>query len=336
MKIDCRYLSAGRTALAALATASVIILPASAQEEGVFLDPQTDDYLVRFLDEGELQETTFYPRTKVDPSVKSKFTLVSEGVIAYRYKIRNARTSKQDLRGIDIYPRHAYETGLVTPPGPWRSVISRDSTVDRYSVGWVYLATAAKNAGLATRGLPPGSQAQFGLRAAALPGIEMMRFQGSAKITMMPGEGPDPESAVGKQLDALERNDFVLRAAATPIISVPSPFDAVAVLGGLQAHIQNELLDMNLVDPVFALQLDRGLQAAIDAAKHGNQVALRAELKALRHELKRAHPELTENEDADEDWGDEDKNTKRPIAKLAAKVLDFDIKYVLKRVGEKD
>ncbi len=126
------------------------------------------------------------------------------------------------------------------------------------------------------------------------------------------------------------------RIVAVPKIPLQEPFDAAQVLASLRTHVNVDVVGLNLIDPVPASELDRGLQAAIEAAKHGNRIALRAELKALRQELKRAHPELTGNEDADEDWGDEDKPIKRPIAKLAAKVLDFDLRYALKRVGERD
>ncbi len=326
-----------RTAIAGALTLlfAATALPVYSQEEGVFLDPQTGDYLVRFIDNGQLQEETFYPSTKIDPSVRSTFGIDERESVTYRYLVRNAKTSRQDLRGIDIYARHAY-VALSPPLNHWRSMVARDPTAGGYFVGWVYLASSAAEEGVSTRGLSPGTEAAlFRVRSSALPGLGVMRFQGSAEITMFSDEGPDPESPVGKQLHVLQKNDFVPRVAAVPKIPVPTPFDAAAVLSSLQTHVKGDIVEMKLIDPVFATQLDRGLQAAIDAAKRGNEVALRGELKALRQELKRAHPDL-ENEDADADWGDGSKTTKRPIAKLAAKVLDFDIKYVLKRVGEKD
>ena len=96
---------------------------------------------------------------------------------------------------------------------------------------------------------------------------------------------------------------------------------------------------MKLIDPTFASQLDRLFQTAIAAAKGGNTVALKGNLKDLRQMLKREHADVDKE---DEDWDKEDdgkgkeKDKSRQIDKLAAKVLDFDLKYIQKRLGHNE
>jgi hypothetical protein len=93
---------------------------------------------------------------------------------------------------------------------------------------------------------------------------------------------------------------------------------------------------MQLIDPNLLAAIDRGLTQAIAAAQGGNTPSLLHELKNLRKLLKQEHADVDKD---DGDWNDDDKRktAKHQIDKLAAQVLDFDLKYVEKRVkGEKD
>ena len=81
--------------------------------------------------------------------------------------------------------------------------------------------------------------------------------------------------------------------------------------------------------------IDRSLTQAIAAAQSGNTPSLLHEIKNLRQLLKQEHADVDQDNDGDDD--DKEKKPKPRIAKLAAKVLDFDLKYVEKRVkGDKD
>jgi hypothetical protein len=127
-----------------------------------------------------------------------------------------------------------------------------------------------------------------------------------------------------------------------PRIPNPAPFDAATVLTGVQRHIKDDLVGMKFVEPAFADKLDQGLTSAIEAAKGGNTEALRGELKKLRHLLKGFgepeddnHAAARKDKEGDQDPPEDRIRTKdwpHPIAKLAARVLDFDLKYVEKRV----
>lgn len=162
-----------------------------------------------------------------------------------------------------------------------------------------------------------------------------MSLTGSAPITEFPDDGPDYTSAVGIAYHKLRQNDFVPRVVATPRIAVPTPFDAAVVLAGIQQHIKTDMLSMQLVDAVFISQLDPWFASAIDAAKRNNNEGLRHAIKELRRLLKQEHADVDKDDDRDDD--DKEKKVKSRIDKLAARVLDFDFKYLEKRVkGNKD
>jgi hypothetical protein len=161
---------------------------------------------------------------------------------------------------------------------------------------------------------------------------------GNARPTTWLGHMPPIDTPVGRQVAFLESMNHVDQLAAAPKIQVPNPFDASVVLTNIQSHLDRELVVMKLVDPSLAGQLDRMLQAAITAAKGGNTEALKSNLKEIRQLLK--------SELGGMDKEDDDKNDDKDIAKdnekenvkdkmLAAKVLDFDLKYIQRRLGEK-
>lgn len=97
------------------------------------------------------------------------------------------------------------------------------------------------------------------------------------------------------------------------------------------------MASMQLIDPVLLGLIDRGLAQAIAAAQGGNTISLLHEIKNLRKILKQEHADMDKDDNGGQDNDDKEKKTNSPIDKLAARVLDFDLKYVEKRVkGEKD
>lgn len=310
--------------------------PAKAQEESFVIDPNTGDYHIRYKSvyDGDLVEVTFVPATKIDPAFISKFKINDQSNIVYRYKVRNGEKSKQSLVTLVLDASNVYHKSQVTPKG-WDGSSVPDYGGNGYTVGWSY-----DNLSTETSGIRPGqSQSGFGIESSDLPGIGTVRLNGNTPIQGFPDPGPDPESSVGKQFNELHSKNFVLRPAAVPLIPVPNPFDAAAVLTSMQKHINQDLVTMNLIDPSFASQLDRLFRTAISAAKGGNTVALKGNLKDLRHMLKREHADVDQDDEdggKDNDGKDKEKDKSRLIDKLAAKVLDFDLKYIQKRLGHND
>jgi len=319
---------------ALLCLATVFTLTASAQDESIVLDPDTGNYIIIFrstFPTRELHRVVFVPATKIDPSVKSKFKQTGEQNISYEYKVKNGPNSKQPLIGLDLIVSKAVRASQVAPKG-WFASMGPNNVDARTRVGWTYEGLKED----ASAGLHPGTtQSGFSVDSPDLPGVDVVRLNGASPVFGVPDEGPGMDSEVGKQLNRLTANDFVLRNAAVPRIPNPTPFNAVVVLGGIQKHVKDDMASMQLIDPSLLGLIDRGLTQAIAAAQIGNTSSLLNEIKNLRKLLKQEHADVDQDNDSDDD--DKEKQPKPRIAKLAAKVLDFDLKYVEKRVkGDKD
>jgi len=99
-----------------------------------------------------------------------------------------------------------------------------------------------------------------------------------------------------------------------------------------------------LADSAFATQLDGHIQSAADAYRNNQPEAARDHIEILFDMIRREHKGLDHEEDEEsedkrgEKDGDRKASTQRAlIDRLAARVLDFDLKYVLKRTRkEKD
>lgn len=317
-----------------LCLGAAFALPASAQDESIVLDPDTGNYIVIFrstFPSRELHRVVFVPATKIDPTVQSAFKLTKKQNIRYEYKVKNGSNSRQPLIALRLIASTVDKTSQVTPKGWFANVVP--NFVDaRTRVNWDYEELKEDN----SAGLQPGrSQSGFSIESPDLPGVDVVHLNGATPVFGVPDEGPAMDSEVGKQLNRLTANDFVSRNAAVPRIPTGQPFDPVVTLTGIQKHLNQDLVSMKLVDPVFASQLDRSLQAALDAAKLNNTKALKDHLKDLRRVLKKEHDDVDKKDD---DKEDEDGKSKKSgsIDKLAARVLDFDIKYVEKRLDGKN
>jgi len=308
----------------------------NAQEETIVLDPSTGNYIINYrgldLDTGAepWRRAIFVPATKIDPVVKSKFKLNDQGLVVYHYKVKNESNSQQALSGFRALVSQAIRTSQAIPQG-WRGSVIPDRNTKNIRLNWSYSRQQAGD------GLKPGaSQSGFSVESNDLPGIGMLRLRGATPTLAFPDEGPNQE--LSDKLDELSSpdNDSVPRLAAIPHIPNPTPFNAMVVLGGIQKHVKDDMASMQLIDPILLASIDRGLTQAIAAAQGGNTPSLLHELKNLRKLLKQEHADVDKD---DGDWNDDDKRktAKHQIDKLAAQVLDFDLKYVEKRVkGEKD
>ena len=140
----------------------------------------------------------------------------------------------------------------------------------------------------------------------------------------------DPTLDVAKQFHALEHNDFVPRNAAVPTIAVPSPFNAAVLLDRIRSHVAT-WPGKQLLDPAYAAQLDRYMVAAAEAYRLNNTKAGREHIKKIRELLEHEHKYLDHDEEDNDDTAEHKAATRLTIDRLAARVLDFDLRYVLKR-----
>ena len=338
--------------------------------EGIEFDPVSGNYAITYWEEisdsagndlSGLSKATFEPATKIDPAVRSLFKLNQNWQLTYRYRLSNGYKSKQMLVRFIFEPvsditanrplsnsmdssfrgkQEVFEDmtagieSLSTPPG-WdgAAVASEEGGV---KISWIY----AQNNYDVTKGLKPGaSQNGFGFISQDLPGIGMAKLQGNVKVygLKFSGEGLDPTSDIGMQALQLEKNNFVPRNAAVPTIPVPDPFDAAVLLERIQTHMHT-WINKQLLDASFSSQLDRNFQSAISAYRLNQPEVGKKEIKTMRKMLKNEHADADKEDDDDRGAkGDDDKTKSVLIDKLAARVLDFDLKYVIKRMGgEKD
>ncbi len=135
---------------------------------------------------------------------------------------------------------------------------------------------------------------------------------------------------MGDQLAKLAQNDFVPRKAAVPAIAVPTPFDAAVLLDRIRTEIQT-WPGKQLIDATYAAQLDRNLVAAATAYRNNQLKAAKEQIEALRKLLAKEHYYLDHDEEDNDDSAEHKAATRLTIDRLAARVLDFDLRYVLMR-----
>ncbi len=173
----------------------------------------------------------------------------------------------------------------------------------------------------------------FGFASKDIPGIGMAQIQGDTPVFGYVDEGPDGE--ISDQLEKLRQNDFVPRPVAVPMIAVPDPFDAAALLGSIQTQMHTWIA-MNLLDATFSGQLDRNFQSAISACQLNQPEVGKQQIEVLREMIRKEQPEVGRDEEHESDKNHEKNDDRQAplIDKLAARVLDFDLGYVTKRMDE--
>ena len=125
--------------------------------------------------------------------------------------------------------------------------------------------------------------------------------------------------------------DYIPRSAAVPTITVPVPFDAAVLLDRIRTHVAT-WPGKQLLDPAFAAQLDRTMVAAANAYRSNQPKAGKEHIKSLRKMLKREHKYLDHDAEDSDDTPEHKAATRLTIDRLAARVLDFDLRYVLKQM----
>jgi hypothetical protein len=300
-------------------------------EEGAVRDEKTGNYFVTYKDAYDAwNEVLLEPATKTDPMLKSKFgrSTINQAV-RYEYKLKNGPKAKQNIRVFLTEVSSINPGGPLAPPG-WEGYAVPTFTDSNVRLSWT-----REIAGASEQLAPGRVVGGFSIESNDLPGVAIMQVIGNAAPTTWLGHAPSIDTLVGKRVAEIEAQNFVPQLAAVPKIVNPSPFDASFLLGGLQQHINQGLVPMKLVDPVLASQLERLLVAAADAARLGNTKGIKENLKDFRKLLKQQYEDLEEEDDFESD-GDKHRKKSALIDRLAARVLDFDAKYVLHRATDED
>jgi hypothetical protein len=320
--------------------------------ESIVLDPNTGNYTITYFgydDSGmneertALRHATFEPATKIDPTVQSTFKVEDGWIVAYNYRMRNGSTSRQPLVMVIFDP--ISDLVSISQVAKLEHSLQSNSIAENYGIdsypinspdGWTGGATTSRMKGLRVSwssikaSLPAGTSLNgIGFFSYDLPSIGIAQLQGDSAIQEFVDEGPVGE--VGEQLHKLVQNDFVPRNAAVPAIAVPTPFDAAVLLD----RIRSQMLTWpgkQLLDPAFATQIDRNMVAAANAFRNNQPKAGREQIESVRKMLDHEHNYLDHDDEDNDDTPEHKAATRLTIDRLAARVLDFDLRYVLKRM----
>jgi hypothetical protein len=326
--------------------------------ESIVLDPNTGDYLITYYgsdaaddnDSKILRRKIFVPATKIVPVVNSLFKIKEKDEVVYSYRITSGQKSRQNLIAMRFDPITDIVSALPLPKRQQDVDLKTIVQIDVAGVAaltspenWTSRVVTSRAGGLRlswsygslrnpTAGLPPGkSQAGFAFSSKDIPGIGTAQLNGHAPVRGFVDEGPQGE--ISDQLEKLTQNNYVSRNAAVPTIAVPTPFIASVLLGRIQSHVHTWIAS-GLLEASFSSQLDRYYQAAIDAYSHNQPKVAKEHIETLRKMLKREHEGIDRDEDEKADEKNDNKSAHSNIDRLAARVLDFDLKYVLKRMEE--
>jgi hypothetical protein len=328
--------------------------------ESIVFNPRTGNYLITYhsSEDDSFHQVVFVPATKIVPTLKSHLNSDGKGTIHYRYTLISGQGSQQSIVQLILDPVSSVKTPLPdvpldTPPvrapvdslkvvqitdqmwnsakyfdtpSQWQASMAYSKGQKTFGISWYYDSDAG--------GLPPASKALFGFNSRDLPGIIEVAISGFAPNSQdIPGEeGQDPnDGGFGQQYTDLISNNFVPCPAAVPAIAVPNPFNAATLLNSIQTQMHGWIA-MNLLDATFSTQLDRSLAAAINAYGHNQPKASKENIEELRRMLRREHANLDSENESTEKKDSDAKHAQ--IALLAARVLDFDLNYVLQRMEQ--
>ncbi len=330
--------------------------------EGILLDRNTGDYIITYADvSGQIMQTRFAPSTKIDPALRSRFEN-QHGLIRYRYSIKNGSRGKQPLIGFIFDPVSSIYSKVALPetedeinrtivqmandPAGLEKYVNKPRGVIEAPNGWSCNIFPNGNAVRSNfrvpcsfddldeemrNGLQVGSSLSgFGFYSMDLPGVGVAQLRGFGD--MGPSfEDEGPSSEIVNQLVILQKKDFVPRNAAVPTITVPVPFDAAVLLDRIRTHVAT-WPSKQLLDSAFAAQLDRNMVAAANAFRNNQPKAGKEHIKSLRKLLDKEHKYLDHDDEDNDDTPEHKAATRLIIDRLAARVLDFDLRYVLKRM----
>jgi|CXWL01.1.fsa_nt_gi hypothetical protein len=319
--------------------------------ESLVLDAN-GDYLITYWNGARIMQAKHVPATKIEPMLSSTLKLGNAWLNTYGYTLANGQNAKQPIVSIRVrgmtsvfsqQPMIQISSGMaisearaalqslklpIVTPTKWDGMTGRDPfNSSATQVNWDFFTDDHPNDPLI--GVMPGSsQSGFGVSSLDLPGVVAVRLEGDdGPIQAYEDEGPDTDSAIYAQLDQLEKNNFLLRNAAAPVIAVPTPYDAAVTLENIQTHV-HAWIAKQLLDATFSAQLDTSFQAAIAAYRANQPQTAIIQLQTMRTLIKQQQP------DADKNDVTPTINLPAPpalIDLLSARILYFDLGYVIGR-----
>ncbi|NOU01867.1 MAG: hypothetical protein HOO95_09900 [Gallionella sp.] len=318
--------------------------------ESIVLDTN-GDYTITYWNGVRILQVKHVPATKIEPTLSSSFNLGGAWLNTYSYSLANGQNAKQPIRSIYVrgmtsifsqQPMTEISSGMsiaaslaamqslsapIVTPARWESLAGNEPDSAAKQIMWSFYTASHPNDPLIGV-MPNTTQSGFGFASLDLPGVVAVQLEGYTPIQQgYEDEGPIPDSAIYAQLDQLEKNDFLLRNAAAPMIAIPTPYDAAVTLENIQTHAHT-WITKQLLNATFSTQLDTSFQAAIAAYRANQPQTAIIQLQTMRTLIKQQQP------DADKNDVTPTVNLPAPPATidlLAARILYFDLGYVISR-----
>lgn len=336
--------------LLALLLAMISANAASLPGESIVLDPNTGNYTITYLGVNEetgkrdvLRTATYEPATKIEPNVYSSLKVNNAGLVSYSYRVKNGIASRQPIVKLQLDSvSNLATTDLLSQTGP---SVQSNTTAQNWGVasypmvtpqGWTARVLASPvgrfrvSFSSIKNSLPAGHELdRIRFYSQDLAGIGLAHIQGDSEITIWSDEGPIGE--IGSQLKQIQNSDYISRPAIVPSIAIPFPFDASILLERIRIEVQTWPIKQ-LLDATYVAQLDRYLVAAVTAYRNNQTKVAQEQIEALRKLLAKEHHYLDNDDEDNDDIAEHKAATTQSIDRLAARVLDFDLRYVLQRM----
>ncbi|GEM_PF-6836604 len=305
-------------------------------------------------------DSSFTAPAPMIASMQSRFRLDEKDRIAYRYAVTNDPQNEQDIvlvifervgqiigsrddrnfeikHGMDSTTTEAIlkeNAAALFTPSDWEGSITFGMyNEDEIRIGWNPFRDDVTGIGI--DGIKPGVKlGGFGFYSHALPGIGSVQMEGNPSISPMLQYDPDSDVSIIDQLLKIEESDHANDNAAVPTIILQTPFDPVNALEQLQDHIK-EWTTTKLLDRAFHSKIRRSIQKAIKAYRKNDAENARKHLETARKLVRKEQPDSDKSDPQNE--VNEIRYVTRGliIDKLAARILDFDLKYIINHTGGK-
>jgi len=344
---------------------------AQAQDSAVF-DAQQNAWKLYYQDPETAQwvNKMYVQQNAIKPSVKSAVQ-VSGSQYVYRYRVSNRRDAKQAIdlfriwgiplvyaipnlppvtasiktdndkwtqqNWVQLTAKRNFESSVVKAPKGWSAGLRVDEKDGQTSFVWTPGLKDSDPDGI----FPGKKQDGFMVIRPELPGIARAKLTGSTEEPW--GLDNLPNTPYWNQkIDEIQDLDYVLVPVLAPVIPVPNPYNGAELARRLKTHVQTWLKYGHINADVLT-RLNRQFDVLIPALEINNKQSVRATVVAIRKECADRHQDLGDDKVEEDDDEHESAALPRttlqrsaapalPLDRVAARVLMFDLRYLMDRM----
>lgn len=345
----------------------IAISAVHAQDSAVF-DASKNAWKLYYQDPETSQWTQkiYVQQNAISPTIQSTVQNI-QNQFSYRYRITNRHDAKQlidtfRILGIPIiYPtpnlprvtasarndsevedkqqwalllaNRQFEKKVILAPKGWSATLRTDESANQSSFVWTPGLKDTDPDGIA----PGRSQDGFTVMRTELPGMARAKLTGSTEEPWGLDNLPDTPFWRA-QVKLIQEQDYVLVPVMTPVIPVPTPYNAAVLARSLREHVQT-WLKYGHIDTNTLARINRQFDVLIPALDIGHRKSAVAAIEALIKECVSHHSDLLNHPVETDD----DHHAATPIRKTttpasatpppvfdrtAARALIFNLRYI--------